>query len=143
MRCLLAPFPPGVTPEHSRTRASARITVVVTRRALLLAIAIATAAWICPVTEAGVSRPTLPTAAPADSVGRFPCPSKPISTVDIESCEAHKQLSLGREFNRLTASLWPLLDATGRRNFASAHRAWLTYSRQECVVDAREVIGGT
>jgi uncharacterized protein YecT (DUF1311 family) len=115
----------------------------VTQRASALAVTIAALAWMCPVAQAGVTRPTLPTTAPPNTLGSFRCPSKPISTLDIESCEAHKQLALAREFNKLTASLWPLLDATGRQNFASAHRAWLKYSDQECAVDAREALGGT
>jgi hypothetical protein len=48
--------------------------------------------------------------------------------VDIETCEAHNQLKLDAEFNKLTAALWPLLDETGKREFVNAHRAWLTYS---------------
>ena len=123
---------------HVSTRMAA-----VTQRLSLLAITVAAVVWMCPVAEADVTRPTLPTKALSNTVGSFPCPSKPISTLDLEACEAHKQLALAREFNRLTASLWPLLDATGRREFATAHRAWLKYSGQECAVDAREVLGGT
>lgn len=63
--------------------------------------------------------------------------------MDIEACEGHKQLKLDREFNKLTAALWPILDPTGRRELVRAHTAWLTYSGEECSAHAREALGGT
>ncbi len=104
---------------------------------------VVTAAGLCSTAQARLTRPTLPVKASPNSVASFPCPRNPIATVDIEACEGHKQLKLDREFNRLTAVLWPLLDKLGRRSFVKAHQAWLVYSGGECNARSREIVGGT
>jgi uncharacterized protein YecT (DUF1311 family) len=114
------------------------------RRLLGLFMSIPLAAALsCSTAYGAAGRPTLPVRASPNSLAAFPCPRNPIATVDLEACEAHKQLSLDRAFNRLTATLWPILDRTGRREFVSAHRAWFMYRDQECRARAREGLGGT
>jgi uncharacterized protein YecT (DUF1311 family) len=104
---------------------------------------VAAAVCFCATAHGALKRPTLPVRASPNTISSFPCPRNPIATLDIEACEGHKQLSLGRDFNRLTAALWPILDATGRSEFVSAQRAWLTYRDDECSARARAVLGGT
>jgi hypothetical protein len=41
------------------------------------------------------------------------------------------------------AVLWSILDAPGRQAFVLAHRAWITYRRQECTALARARVGGS
>lgn len=94
-------------------------------------------------TQAADGPPTLPTKAAPNSVASFPCPRSPISTVDIEACEAQQLLRLGRDFNKQVGVLWALLDTLGRRAFIRAHHAWLTYRDQECQARARAFAGGT
>jgi uncharacterized protein YecT (DUF1311 family) len=100
-------------------------------------------AWFCSTAQGALKRPTLPVKAAPNSLASLPCPRNPISTVAIEVCEGHKQLRLDRQFNKLTAALWPILDATARAEFVSAHRAWLTYRDEECAARARAALGGT
>src|SRR6185437_12921548 len=71
--------------------------------------------------------PTLPAKAAPRSVAAFACPPHPANTVDIEACESRQLLRLDRRFNREVSILWALLDPTGRKGFAQAHRAWLRY----------------
>lgn len=102
------------------------------RRVGLAVIVLVGTAWLCSTALGALRRPTLPVRAAPNSVASFPCPPNPLSTIDIEACEGHKQLKLDREFNKLTAALWPILDMTGRRELVRAHTAWLTYSDEEC-----------
>ena len=105
--------------------------------ALLALLALATA----PGALAGP--PTLPAHPAPGSVGQFACPTKPISTADLEACAAKQLLAADREFNKATAGLWPLLDGTARAELARAQKAWLTYREQECTAEARVFLGGT
>ena len=93
--------------------------------------------------QAADQPPTLPTKAAPNSVALFPCPAKPISTVEIEACQAKQLLRIDRDFNKQVAILWPILDTRGRRAFIRAHRAWLVYRDQECEARARSRLGGT
>jgi uncharacterized protein YecT (DUF1311 family) len=87
--------------------------------------------------------PTLPTTAGPHSVARFPCPKKPTSTIAIEACQARRLLRLGRTFNSEAAVLWSVFEVSGRRAFVRAHRAWLTYRRRQCEIEAAAFSGGT
>jgi uncharacterized protein YecT (DUF1311 family) len=87
--------------------------------------------------------PTLPARPTPNSVGSFPCPHDPVSTLDIEACQARQLLGLGREFNQSTALLWSVLETSGRRAFARAQGAWLSYRDQECRARARAYVGGS
>jgi uncharacterized protein YecT (DUF1311 family) len=141
----LRPAPREVEREHTcacqRLRRGTLATVCA--RAGLFVCVLAAAASFSATAHGALRRPTLPVRASPNSVAGFPCPRSPIATLDIEACEGHKQLALGRHFNRLTAVLWPILDATGRGEFVSAHRAWLAYRDAECSAQARAVLAGT
>jgi uncharacterized protein YecT (DUF1311 family) len=76
-------------------------------------------------------------------VDSFPCPRKPIATVDIEACAGHALLKLGHTFNQRVAVLWPLLDGDARRAFVRAHVAWLAYRDQECRARPHQHAEGT
>lgn len=94
-----------------------------------------------PAGLAPLSRPTLPTTAPSDSVAESPCDQA--STVGIENCEVRQNLALNRSFDRDTAILWPMLDRLGRQEMAQAQKARLDFVQQECTLDAREFLGGS
>ena len=99
--------------------------------------------WSSATAEAAPRPPTLPVKASPHSVANFPCPRKPISTVDIEACEGQQLLQVDREFNKQAAVLWSVLDPPGRQEFSRAHAAWLTYRDQWCHLAARAYLGGT
>jgi uncharacterized protein YecT (DUF1311 family) len=113
------------------------------KRPSAVALVLALSATLCAAAVASPNRPTLPVKAPPNSVASFRCPPKPVATLDIEACQGHRLLALGRRFNALTAILRPILDASGRRVFARAHVAWLRYRTAECAADARAYLGGT
>jgi uncharacterized protein YecT (DUF1311 family) len=79
------------------------------------------------------------TTAPRYSAARSKC--RPGSSSD--ACAAHQLLKLDRTFNRDVRVLWPMLDGTGRREFARGQTAWSDYVTHECDVDAREYLGGS
>ena len=99
--------------------------------------------WSSSPTAASLGPPTLPVRASPSSVASFPCPGKPISTLEIEACEARKLLRVDREFNNRASVLWSVLDPLGRQAFVRAHDAWLTYRDQKCHLVARAYLGGT
>ncbi len=113
------------------------------RQAGFAAVLLVATAWLCSATQGAPRHPTLPVRAAPNSLASLPCPRNPISIVALEVCEGHKRLRLDRQFNKLTAALWPILDATARSDFVKAHIAWLKYSAQECSARAREALGGT
>lgn len=77
--------------------------------------------------------PFLPTSAPPDSVTRFPCPTHPASMIDLQSCSGRRILALNARVNERIEIIWyRLRDATGRRYFVKAERAWQTYLENEC-----------
>jgi uncharacterized protein YecT (DUF1311 family) len=115
---------------------------VARRIGLALSILVLTG-WSSATARAALSPPTLPVKASPNSVASFACPTKPVSTLDIEACEGRKLLRLDRQFNNQAALLWSVLDPSGRRMFIRAQAAWLTYRNQHCQLAARAYLGGT
>jgi uncharacterized protein YecT (DUF1311 family) len=115
----------------------------VRRCAGLLTIALIVLGCSAPAKQEVLAPPRLPVRASPNSVASFPCPRKPVSTLELEACDGRRLLALGRSFNRQANVLWSMLDPAGRRAFARAHRAWLSYRDQRCTVDARAYAGGT
>ena len=77
--------------------------------------------------------PFLPTSAPPDSGVRFPCPKHPGTTIDLESCSGRRILALNARINVRIKLIWSRLgNATGRRYFVKAERAWQIYVENEC-----------
>ena len=87
--------------------------------------------------------PALPTKPSSGSVASFPCPPRPVSTLDMEACAERELLKVDGEFNARAQALWPILDASGKRAFLNAQSAWLTYRKQECTVQCRAFRGGS
>ena len=87
-------------------------------------------------TNTSVSRPTpppyLPTSARPNSVGRFACPKKPYSTLDMESCATRRILALNARINSRIKIIWPRLDITARRYFATSEKAWSAFIDDAC-----------
>lgn len=90
-----------------------------------------------------VGAPHLPVHAGPNSLAASPCPQKPHSTLDYETCDEHQLLRLGRQFNIAADTLWPMLSADGRDAFARSQTAWLAYRTQECRIEADRYEGGT
>jgi uncharacterized protein YecT (DUF1311 family) len=87
--------------------------------------------------------PTLRTTPTRDSVGRFRCPARQVSTVDIEACQVRQKLRLNARFNSVVTKLWPRLDATSKQDIARAQRSWNRFVHDECDVAYRAFLGGT
>jgi uncharacterized protein YecT (DUF1311 family) len=97
--------------------------------------------------------PFLPTSAPSDSVARFPCPKRPYSQRDAESCSVRRTLAVNSRINKQIRIIWSRLgDAVGRRVFVKAERAWRIYVRNACTSESRswvtpasphQYVGGT
>jgi uncharacterized protein YecT (DUF1311 family) len=61
------------------------------------------------------------------------CPKHPFTTLDLEVCSERRLLALDARLNSRVRIVWSrLLDATGRRTFASGEKAWSTYVNDEC-----------
>jgi uncharacterized protein YecT (DUF1311 family) len=90
-----------------------------------------------------VLKPRLPTRAGPNNVASFRCPRHPGTTLDLEACAGHEQLALNAQFDKAVTALWPMLDKTGRREFARGQLAWNHYVAEQCDVQAREYLGGT
>jgi uncharacterized protein YecT (DUF1311 family) len=66
-------------------------------------------------------------------VADFPCPKRPISTIDIEACSARRLRRLNARANVLINLIWSRLpDSVGRSYFVKAERAWSNYADNEC-----------
>jgi hypothetical protein len=46
----------------------------------------------------------------------------------MESCDIRLQLQLNARFDKAVDAVWPLLDRTSRRKFASGQNAWKRYA---------------
>lgn len=75
--------------------------------------------------------------------GSPPCPRHQRTQLDFEMCAEQREVELNLRFDRLVAALWPILDATGRAEFARGQAGWAQYQKEECDVGAREFLGGS
>ena len=91
----------------------------------------------------GPQRPSLPVRAPRYSVLQFGCPAHPRTDQQIEACEARERLGLNAQFDTAVTALWPMLDRTGKWDFAAAQKSWNQFASEECAVAAREFLGGS
>src|SRR5713101_3365975 len=77
--------------------------------------------------------PLLPMKIPPGSIGRFPCPKHPLSTVAMESCSVRRLVRLNIRADKLIEVIWRRLrNDPGRRLFASAEKSWQAYANNEC-----------
>jgi uncharacterized protein YecT (DUF1311 family) len=78
-----------------------------------------------------------------ESFTLLPCPSKPMTTVQIEGCAEHKILAADKQIDALNAKIFAKLGKAGRTAFVSANSDWVKYRDSACTAVASIYSGGT
>jgi uncharacterized protein YecT (DUF1311 family) len=88
--------------------------------------------------SASVTTAVRPPAIPIrDPSTLLPCPRQPVTTIDIEFCEARKMAKVDAAVNTRAKAVFSLLGDSGRpsidrSHFVNAETAWLAYRDAEC-----------
>jgi uncharacterized protein YecT (DUF1311 family) len=117
------------------------------RRSLLRPAAVLFAATL--VVTIAVAQPGR--AAPAASAPvihepftRLPCPSHPVSTLDLEGCAEKKVVATDKKIDAEAETIsGRLQDAAARSRFAKAQSAWLAFRTADCASVSDQNEGGT
>jgi uncharacterized protein YecT (DUF1311 family) len=74
----------------------------------------------------------------------FPCPAKPLTTIELMGCEEHRILRSDRAINARVRAIFSRLGSrAAKRRFIRGERAWLRYRRAACESRADVYEGGS
>jgi uncharacterized protein YecT (DUF1311 family) len=73
----------------------------------------------------------------------LPCPTHPVSTLDLEGCAEHAIVRTDRKIDAEAKKIFNLLRPDARATFVSGERAWLQYRQASCFAESSKYAGGT
>jgi uncharacterized protein YecT (DUF1311 family) len=71
------------------------------------------------------------------------CPSKPMTTLQIEGCAEHKVIALDKTIDALNAKVFAKLGKAGRGEFIDTNADWVKYRDAVCTTEASIYSGGS